>query len=708
MTTLARFAVVLFMLFNSVTVFSFQEDSVATDRRLQNLRDLDSYFPFDPPVDNNQWRARSDQLRKHLQVSLGLWPMPTKSELNPVIHGKIDLGDYTVEKVYFESFPGFYVTGNLYRPKNLSGKAAGVLCPHGHHQHGRFRSASDQEIENEIKSGAEKFKPNAKSPLQARCAHLARMGCVVFHYDMLGYADSQQISMALAHGFSKQRPAMNTAHDWGLFSPRAESHLQSIMGLQTWNSIRSLDFLLSLPEVDPDRIGVTGASGGGTQTFILCALDDRPAVSMPVVMVSTAMQGGCTCENCSNLRIDTGNVEIAALFAPKPMGLVSADDWTKEMSTKGFPQLKQLYTLLGKPDNVMLSSRIEFPHNYNQVSRQAMYGWFNDHLMLNGKTSEEQIEFLTPDQLTVFDEQNPKPHSGDEFERKLLKHWHTDAQNILSHTLENDDLSAYFEIIKPALESVIGRSAASYKNQVSLVRKNATEYFELDFNVEPFTETVSCLELAVDPTASNDRVIIHVSADEMHSVYQKQKQSLRNLTDRGYRLVLPNLIGQSQQNPLTQSRWVNNNREAAGYAFGYNDTLFKQRVHDVMTIAIGLKNEGAKEITLMSDDSTSAVVIAAATQLDGIVDNLIVNTNGFRFQNVDNLRDPYFLPGGAKYGDIPGMLSACHKMNIWIEGESNESLSSLIHVRNKIEQNGRLNVSKMPNAESLVQWLDNK
>ena len=168
----------------------------------------------------------------------------------------------------------------------------------------------------------------------------------------------------LAHGFAKQRPHMSGADRWGFFSPQAESHLQNIMGLQTWNSIRALDFISTLDEVDTDRLAVTGSSGGGTQTFMVSAIDPRIKVAMPAVMVSTAMQGGCTCENACLLRVGAGNVDFAAMFAPKPLGLTAADDWTVEIETKGFPDLKALYTLLGQEDNIHLEAHLQFPHNY--------------------------------------------------------------------------------------------------------------------------------------------------------------------------------------------------------------------------------------------------------------------------------------------------------------------------------------------------------
>src|SRR5207244_6154256 len=145
----------------------------------------------------------------------------------------------------------------------------------------------------------------------------------------------QQI--AVAHSYGQPRPALEGRENWGLYSPQAELRLQNIMGLQTYNSIRALDWLCELADVDPARIGVTGASGGGTQTFMLCAVDPRPAAAFPAVMVSTAMQGGCTCENASFVRLGTGNIEIAGLFAPKALGMTAANDWTHEMPSKGFP-----------------------------------------------------------------------------------------------------------------------------------------------------------------------------------------------------------------------------------------------------------------------------------------------------------------------------------------------------------------------------------
>ena len=166
--------------------------TLPNDTRLGELKTLDDHFPFVVPENAGAWYARADALRRRVLVANGLWPMPEKTPLNAVIYGKTERDGFTVEKIYFESLPGHFVSGLLFRPSSPSTTPSpGVLCPHGHG--GRMQQHSDDEIAKQIAQGAEHFEKSGKTPKLARCAQLARMGCVTFIFDMLGYADSQQI-----------------------------------------------------------------------------------------------------------------------------------------------------------------------------------------------------------------------------------------------------------------------------------------------------------------------------------------------------------------------------------------------------------------------------------------------------------------------------------------------------------------------------------
>ena len=149
---------------------------------------------------------------------------------------------------------------------------------------------------------------------------------------------------------------------------------------------------------------------------------------------STATQGGCTCENASLLRVDTGNVEFAALFAPKPQGMTTANDWTREMAAKGFPELQQLYKLAGAPKNVMLQRGEHFPHNYNAVTRSAFYTWLNRHFKLGLKEPviERDYEPLTRSS-SPFGTRNTRPEGGGpRLRARLLKWFAADAEKQLA------------------------------------------------------------------------------------------------------------------------------------------------------------------------------------------------------------------------------------------------------------------------------------
>ena len=659
------------------------------DSRLQPLKDLDGYFPFTPPTSKVDWEKRAARVRRQMLVSQGLWPMPSKTPLNAVIHGKIERDEYSVEKVYFESAPGFFVTGNLYRPKKAAGKVPAVLFAHGHWKDARLSESGDAELLNELATGQERFEEGGRSRFQSMCVQLARMGCVVWQWDMLSDSDSKQFSAALVHGFAKQRPEMNTTENWGLYSPQAEAHLESIMGLQSLNAIRSLDFVLSLPEVDSERIAVTGASGGGTQTFMLSSMDPRVKLAFPAVMVSTAMQGGCTCENASLLRVNTGNIELAGLFAPKPLGMTTANDWTKEMSTKGFPELKQLYAFLGAPDNVMLQRGEHFPHNYNAVSRCAFYSWVNKNFKLGFKEPVVERDYarLPKEQLTVWDTHHPAP-KGDEadFERQLLRWLHEDAQAQLAQAAKSPE--RYREIVGGALDIVLdGGLADAGEIEWSLANKvDQGGWLLMTGLLRNKTYQEELPAVFCYPKQWNGKTVVWLNAGGKAGLFNPDgslKVELKKIVDSGTTVAGVDLLYQgeflAEGQTFTKTPKVKNPREAAAYTFGYNHSVFVQRVHDVLSVVKYVKSHErpSKELTVVGLDGAGPWVAAARAQCGDAIDRAVIDTQGFRFGKVLDIHSPDFLPGGAKYGDLPGMLVMGAPGKLWLAGEADETAGML-------------------------------
>ncbi len=310
------------------------------------------------------WAARKAAIREQILVAAGLWPEFERPALKPVVFGKVEGEGYTVERVNVETWPGFHLTGSLYRPAGKKGPFPGVVSPHGHWKDGRFTM-------------------EANGHLPARGITFARFGFVCFMYDMVGYADFKQ----LPHRYEDA--------PWGI----------GLFGLQTWNSLRAVDFLSSLPDVDPKRIGAMGASGGGTQTFILTAIDDRIACAAPVNMVAAEFQGGCSCENAPFLRIDLNNVEIAAATAPRPLLLICCTgDWTKNTPVLEGPGALEAYKNLGVPERIRWV-QMQAPHNYNKDSRESVYAWFVRWLQ-NGpdqpKIEEPALPAVKREDLSVF------------------------------------------------------------------------------------------------------------------------------------------------------------------------------------------------------------------------------------------------------------------------------------------------------------------
>jgi hypothetical protein len=275
----------------------------------------------------SDWNARAAQLRTGILRATGIdLRAPRRIGAVRFTEARQQEG-YTARNFAIETLPGFFCTGTWYQPAT-PGRHAAVLLPHGH-----FKS-----------EGGGRFQPD----IQILAATLARAGAVVCAYDMVGWGDCQQ--------YPHRRPLT--------------------LSLQLWDSLCLVDFLGARDDVDPARIAITGASGGGTQAFLLAAVDDRIAVSVPVVQVSPYFFGGCPCE--SGLPIHqqenyrTNNVEIAALAAPRPQLVVTdGKDWTQDTPRLGLPFLQHVYTLLGARDAIAGAHFAAEGHDYGPSKRRA-------------------------------------------------------------------------------------------------------------------------------------------------------------------------------------------------------------------------------------------------------------------------------------------------------------------------------------------------
>ncbi|MCS6919212.1 MAG: hypothetical protein NZM28_05540 [Fimbriimonadales bacterium] len=336
------------------------------------MRTHDTPYPPDAArlASRARWDAFARRLRAHLSVALGLTPRLPPAPLRALRRESYRGEDFRIERFALETLPNFYLTGSLFAPETPAGKRApAMLQPHGHFEQGRLN-------ESDI----------------LRAVALAQAGVYVLTYDMLGYNDLFQLPHHGAEPLEQRR--------WGF----------SRAGLQTWNSLCAFEWLRRQPAIDPKRIGCNGISGGGTQTFLLSALETRLYCAAPVKMVSSVMQGGCLCENAPLLRLFAGNPEIAALSAPRPMLLISdSGDWTRDNPTVVAPYLRQVYALCDA-ESRLAHAHYEEGHQWGAAARQAYYEWLAQLWGLARPPQDPRLDWqsLAP-ALRVWGDALPQP-----------------------------------------------------------------------------------------------------------------------------------------------------------------------------------------------------------------------------------------------------------------------------------------------------------
>lgn len=297
-------------------------------------------------ADKAAWEAREDTLRKEVRARLGIDKLLAVCSKEAPEYGKIRKFDgYTVQNFRLKTANGHTVCGSIYAPKG-KGKHPLIICPNGHFSNGRYGTVQQQ-----------------------RLATLARMGAICVDYDLWGWGESADEVGSKAH----QTP---------------EAHV-----MQALNGIRILDWMIQRKDVDKTRVGVNGGSGGGTQSVLLSVLDDRYTACCPVVSVSSWFDGGCPCESGMPIQLAGGgtcNAELAAMFAPKPMMLVSdGGDWTSTTPELEYPYIKRIYGFYGADDKVMNVHLPKERHDFGPNKRNAVYKFFIETFNLDASKLDE-------------------------------------------------------------------------------------------------------------------------------------------------------------------------------------------------------------------------------------------------------------------------------------------------------------------------------
>ena len=621
------------------------------DRRTERPPQTDYVFTMPKFPSQADWERRAEMLRKRILVGSGLLPIPERTALNAKIFGKVTRDDYTVEKVCFEVRPGFYCTGNLYRPIG-NGPFPAVASPHGHWDHGRLE---DSDV----------------ASVPGRCITLARMGAVAFSYDMIGSQDSLQFP----HNWGGKRERL-----WGIHP----------FAFHLWTSIRVLDFLAGLPEVDASRLGVTGASGGGTQTFAVASVDPRVKVAAPANMISRHMQGGCLCENAPLLRLDNSSIEIGALMAPRPLLMISATgDWTDETPREEFPAIRSIYELYGVPERVE-NHHFDFPHNYNKDGRTAMYRFFGKWLLGDEakwkQFTEPPFEVETRDELRVFpDGKLPEgTPSKDEVIASTIRANRRKWEAILpSSSAELDSFrSEYAEALRVALNA-----ESPHTNEIDpertgrIVRENhILERWVLHRPAKG--DAIPALAYLPKDRFPADAVLV---------VHGNGKAALADLVHGGPGPLISALLAQNKlvvaidayltgehHSPFARTKreglvrhftdpksWLNLGDYWVDDAFVPTESAF--RVQDILTAAMWLRNrrDATGIIDLIGLDD-AGIWCLFASALDKDIRKTWVDANQFDTEDDDGWADRFYVPAIRSIGDITTASAMIAPRPLWI------------------------------------------
>jgi dienelactone hydrolase len=573
-----------------------------------------------------------------LRRSLGLEPWPERNPLDARVVGTVDHDDFKIEKVIFESQPGFLVDALLYIPKMARFPVPGILSPIGHYGDNDFFIWSEQ----------------------GRCAGLAQKGYVVLTYDPIGQGEREWLG---AHDTLRRKIILSG---------------MEVSGLMVWDSIRAIDYLVSRPEVDRDRIGVTGVSGGGFNTLYTAVLDQRVKAAAPAGFATTIealikrSTAGC-CAYLPNLTQYAEMQDVYSLIAPRRLLILGGYmDPLSDRLLQIYDTAQNVYKLYSAEDNVRYFLDCDAGHTYSKPMRLVMYRWFGRWLK-GIDDPAEALEPLDPEDhlisresglLRVFTQREHGKDVTDLERQYLAKH-----RQWVPQPATAGDVSAFQQQTKQHLIDLMGEMEPA-KPPVLVSDDKATGPGVIR---HVMLKTERNLPVAVEihhPVgAGNGALLLYFSMAERYPTSDlSAAEVIPRLVGRGFTVAVPQVRG-------TGPTRADDMNSIALFSMALGKHLFSSRIYDLQRVMdFLLAQPGYKPLRLIvwGEGSREGIMALYLAAIDERVQTAVSSHGLVSYQSIvdqDGLPDfDYYVPGILKYADVSDFIGTIAPRQVVISG----------------------------------------
>jgi cephalosporin-C deacetylase-like acetyl esterase len=580
------------------------------------------------------WQKRQKWLNETLSDIVG--PFPAKTPLNAKITRTVDKEGYQVEHIIFESQPGFYVTSSMFIPDGLKGKAPVVIYTSGHTSEG-YRSKTYQHV----------------------ILNLVKKNFIVFAFDPVGQGERLEYYDAEAEKSSAGGPTSEHSY------PGAQAFItgSSQARYMIWDGIRAVDYLLTREEVDAERIGITGRSGGGTQSSYIAALDERIKAAAPENYITNFTRllqsiGPQDAEQNFFNGIERGidHADLLAVRAPKPTLMITTtlDMFSIQGARETAKEVSGIYKAYGKENNFDMVED-DAPHASTEKNREAMYAFFQRHLDNPGDPEDQEVEVLPAEEIRVTETGQVSTSLGGETVFSLNR---KDAEKLVDE-LESSRRKIKRHIsgaLKAAKELSGYEEPAVVEEPVFTGRIQAEGYVVEKYFVKGEGDYVIPYLLMV-PEKSNSKGIIY-----LHPLGKSAEAStggeIEQLVSKGFTVLVPDMIGQGEmgQGDFHGDAYIG----GISHNIWYSSMLIGRsivgiRAGDVFRLTRLLeKNPGAGEIYGVARKEMAPVLLHAAAFDPAIAQVVLIEP----FSSYRSIVMNRFYNSAFIHSTVPGALKA--------------------------------------------------